>query len=85
MWQMTKEDKKWLDKTRHEVHMMGELFTLRQLTAAQPPRLLDMSRSSKLHSISTIKSPIAQMSTNVNDVICNPCHNSPVSLNITSL
>ena len=31
MAQFTKKDKKEIDKIRHEVHMMGELFTLRQL------------------------------------------------------
>ncbi len=31
MAQFTKADKKYIDKIRHEVHMMGELYTLRQL------------------------------------------------------
>ena len=31
MAQFTKKDKKQIDAVRHEVHMMGELFTLRQL------------------------------------------------------
>ena len=31
MAQFTKRDKKEIDRVRHEVHMMGELFTLRQL------------------------------------------------------
>ena len=31
MAQFTKKDKKEIDAIRHEVHMMGELFTLRQL------------------------------------------------------
>ena len=28
---MNNADKKWLDRVRHEVHMSGELLTLRQL------------------------------------------------------